>query len=90
MDGITHHPRRIRDAKNPQMGEGRVKYAFDDRESTLGFGNYLDVCLKAARERRDDARRRVAAGVDPSAAKKAARAALSDLVKAIALEWLAA
>ena len=37
-----------------------------------------DVSLKQARERRDDARKLVANGVDPSENRKATKAALTD------------
>lgn len=53
----------------------RMKYRFGPRkdgkpgkaEKVLALGVYPDVSLKRAREKRDDARRLLADGVDPSA-----------------------
>jgi integrase len=67
----------------------RFKYQFEGREKLIGLGRFPDITLKQARERRDAARRQVADGVDPSAAKQAAKAARADSVDAIAREWLA-
>ncbi len=49
----------------------RFKYQFETREKLLSLGIYPDVPLRRAREKRDDARRLVADGVDPSARRKA-------------------
>jgi hypothetical protein len=43
------------------------EYRIAGREKLLSLGVYQDVSLKQARERRDDSRRMVAAGIDPSA-----------------------
>lgn len=45
----------------------RMKYRVDGREKLISFGQYPGVALKSARERRDEARRLIAARVDPSA-----------------------
>jgi integrase len=66
----------------------RMKYRVDGREKLLSFGQYPDVPLRSARERRDEARRLIAARVDPSAKRKAERAATSDTFEAIAREYL--
>lgn len=66
----------------------RLKYKFERREKLLSLGAYPDVSLKAARMRRDDARRVIADGVDPSAQRRAAKVAHGDTFKAIAQEWL--
>jgi hypothetical protein len=42
----------------------RIKYRFDGREKLLSFGTYPDVTLKVARERREEARKLLAAGID--------------------------
>jgi integrase len=85
----------------------RLKYRFDGKEKRLSLGVYPDVPLasrtekdqetdlqvttKGAREKRDEARALLAAGVDPSAARKTAsreaagRAANS--FEAVAREW---
>lgn len=55
----------------------RLKYRFAQKEKRLALGVYPDVSLAVARERREDARKKLAAGVDPGEAKKAdKRAAL--------------
>lgn len=51
----------------------RFKYRFNDREKRLALGVYPTITLKDARERRDDAKRLLAANIDPGAAKKAAK-----------------
>jgi integrase len=68
----------------------RFRYRWQGREKMLSLGIYPDVPLADARERRDEARRLLAQGIDPSAHRKAERAALSDSFEAVALEWLAA
>lgn len=49
----------------------RLKYRIDGKEKLLALGAYPDVSLKAARDRRDEARKQIAEGTDPSAARKA-------------------
>lgn len=51
----------------------RLKYRFGGKEKLLALRVYPEVSLKEARERRDEARRLLAAGRDPSAERKAAR-----------------
>ena len=67
----------------------RWKYRFAGKENRLSFGVYPDVPLKAAREKRDSARRQLAAGIDPSQARRAEKAAQSNAgdFEAIAREW---
>lgn len=67
----------------------RWKYRFGGKEKRLSFGSYPDVSLKAARERRDAARRLLAAGTDPGEARKAGKAAQAgaESFEAIAREW---
>lgn len=48
----------------------RMKFKFDGKEKTLSFGPYPLVTLVAAREKRDNARRLLAEGLDPSVEKK--------------------
>ena len=55
----------------------RWKYRFEGKKRLLSMGTYPDVTLKAARERRDEARALLQSGVDPSAARKAAKASKS-------------
>jgi integrase len=56
----------------------RFKYRFQGKEKRLSLGVYPDVGLSVARGRRDDARKLLAEGVDPSANRKATRLAGSD------------
>lgn len=69
----------------------RQKYRFDGREKRLAHGVYPDVPLSLARERRDEARRLLARGVDPSAHRKAAKGDpdAANSFETIAREWLA-
>ena len=55
----------------------RWKYRFAGKERLLSMGTYPDVTLKAARDRRDEARALLQTGVDPGAARKAAKASRS-------------
>jgi integrase len=112
--------RAIRDGKSSKLSDGaglhldarptgagwwRLRYWIDSREGMLSLGTYPDVGLAEARRRRDEARKLVASGVDPSAARKAEKAerrraqrarALADAGEAVpgtfefvAREWLA-
>ncbi|TDY25762.1 integrase [Paraburkholderia sp. BL6665CI2N2] len=69
----------------------RFKYRFAGKEKLLALGVFPDVSLAGAREARDDARRLLAKGADPSEAKKAAKRAASvasvNSFEAIAIEW---
>jgi integrase len=67
----------------------RFKYRFHGKEREVSFGVYPDVPLKLARTRRDEARKMVADGTDPSAKRKAAKEARQVTFQAIAEEWLA-
>lgn len=72
----------------------RMKYRIVGKERLLSIGIYPDVPLMDARSRRDEAKRMIAAGIDPCEAKRAQRAAIRDAAensfKAVSLEWLAA
>jgi|SRR5665213_2013291 len=57
-------------------------------EKLLTLGAYPDVSLKRAREKRDDARRSVADGVDPGAKRRAELDAEINTLVAVANEWL--
>lgn len=52
----------------------RFDYRFDGKRKTLALGSYPEVTLASARDRRDDARKVLAAGSDPGAIKKAQKA----------------
>ena len=69
----------------------RFKYRFAGKEKRISLGVYPDVGLKKARDRRDEMRKFVADGIDPSAARKqeklmALDAALNTF-EAVAREW---
>ncbi len=75
-------PRKLFDGRGlfllltPSSGKWwRFKYRFGGRAKTLSLGVYPDVGLREARERREEARKLLAAGVDPGVERKAAKAA---------------
>jgi integrase len=65
----------------------RLKYRFHGRERLLSLGVYPDVSIAAARDKRDDAKRLIAAGTDPSDQRRAEREADGSNFEAIAREW---
>jgi integrase len=67
----------------------RLKYRVAGREKRLALGAYPDIGLKVARQRRDEARNQLAEGVDPGAARKAAKVSQAGLesFEAVAREW---
>ncbi|BCQ37455.1 integrase [Erwinia rhapontici] len=69
----------------------RMKYRVMGREKLLSIGVYPDVSLAVARQKRDEARRSLAAGDDPGAIKKAEKQArkiaTANTFEAIAREW---
>lgn len=71
----------------------RLKYRFGGKEKQLSLGIYPEVSLKAARDRRDDARRLLAEGVDPGENRKAVKSAMTERAansfEAVAREWYA-
>ena len=71
----------------------RLKYRFLGKEKRLSLGVYPDVGLAGARTRRDEARKLLASGVDPSEHRKAAKAVRTERAansyEAVALEWFA-
>lgn len=70
----------------------RFKYRFESKEKRLSLGTYPDVGLKEAREKRDNARKLVAADVDPSTNRKAIKNSISvrtaNSFEVISREWL--
>jgi integrase len=69
----------------------RLKFRVESKEKLLSLGIYPDVSLKEARERRDEARRLLAAGIDPSENRKAQKAATQERAansfEVVAREW---
>lgn len=77
---------------NPKGGKWwRFKYRFDGKEKQLSLGVYPGVGLKDARDRRDEARKQVAAGIDPGEHRKAKKTArqerASNSFEVVAREW---
>jgi len=46
-----------------------LKYSFAGKEKKLALGVYSKISLKEAREKRDDARKKIIEGFDPSQEK---------------------
>ena len=71
----------------------RLKYRFGGMEKMLALGAYPQISLKDARDRRDDARKLLANGVDPSDTRKAQKSAKEDRAansfETVAREWFA-
>lgn len=71
----------------------RFKFRFNGKENLLSLGTYPEVSLKTARQKRDDARRLLAEGVNPSEQRKAHKASKRNNAlhsfENIAREWLA-
>ena len=67
----------------------RFDYRFGGKRKTLSLGVYPDVGLKEARARRDESRKMIENGVDPSQARKAQKESASgaDTFETIAREW---
>ena len=60
----------------------RLKYRFQAREKRLALGVYPECNLKTARQKREEARHLLSQGIDPSAAKQAAKKAAVDAADA--------
>jgi integrase len=56
------------------VGWWRLRYWIDGRENRLSLGTYPETGLRDARDKRDAARKLIAAGTDPSDARKATKA----------------
>jgi integrase len=67
----------------------RFKYQFEGREKLLSLGVYPHVTLQQARGLRDEARKTLANGVDPSAKRQAEKSSTANTFEAVAKEWLA-
>jgi hypothetical protein len=66
----------------------RLRYRHGGVEKLLAIGAYPDVSLKRAREKRDDARKLLADGIDPSAKRRAEKEQQVNTFEAVAREWL--
>ncbi len=71
----------------------RLKYRFDNKEKRISLGVYPDISLKDARDRRDEARKLLANGVDPSENRKAIKSTRMDRAansfEVVGREWFA-
>ncbi len=78
---------------SPQGGRyWRLNYRFDEKYRTIALGVFPDVSLAGARTQREEARRILASGGDPSAKRKEAIAEVefeaTTSFKVVAQEWL--
>lgn len=75
----------------PQGGKlWRFKYRFGGKEKLLSLGKYPDISLAEARNKRHEARNKVANGIDPGEVKKAQKAAQTEqetTFEVVAREW---
>lgn len=69
----------------------RMKYLFQGKSRMLSMGVYPEVSLANARERREEARKLIASGVDPSDNRRAAKTARiereANSFEIVAREW---
>lgn len=71
----------------------RLKYRFGGKEKLLALGSYPEIPLLKARARRDEARQKLADGIDPGQARKdenaARQVAAANSFEAVARAWWA-
>lgn len=65
----------------------RLDYRFAGKRKTLALGVYPAVSLKAARDKREEARRLLANGIDPGEHRKIDRNSGNETFEAVAREW---
>lgn len=65
----------------------RLAYRFEGKQKLLSLGIYPAVTLKDAREKREELKKQLAKGIDPSAVRKAVKWAEGDTFEALAREW---
>lgn len=69
----------------------RMKFRYADKEKLLALGTYPITSLKEARDARNQAKKRIAQGINPSAEKQASKKALREVGKntfeALSSEW---
>lgn len=70
------------DVQPSGSGWWRLRYRFGGRQSMLSLGTWPEVPLALARERREESRRLIAAGTDPSAVRKQSKAEQSRQLQA--------
>ncbi|MFW5958329.1 MAG: tyrosine-type recombinase/integrase [Desulfosalsimonas sp.] len=65
----------------------RYRYRFKGKQKTFAIGVYPDVSLADARDEHQKARKQVAAGIDPSAARRVEKRKRVNTFGEVALEW---
>ena len=67
----------------------RFDYRFQSKRKTLSMGVYPAVCLKDARDRRDEAKKQLANGIDPAMVRQSQKHQQSqpNTFEAVAREW---
>jgi integrase len=69
----------------------RFDYRYQNKRKTISFGTYPETGLKEARDKRGEARKLVASGIDPGEQRKAAKSAqyssASNSFEHVAREW---
>lgn len=66
----------------------RMAYRFDRKAKLLSFGEYPQVSLRAARQRRDEAKALLKDGMDPAEHRKAERTSTGKATfQTVAMEW---
>lgn len=68
----------------------RLKYRHEGKEKLLSLGKYPEIGLAEARQKKEEARKLLAAGIDPGAVKKAQKQAETEeteTFEVIAREW---
>lgn len=69
----------------------RFKYRFNNKEKLLSLGTFPDVSLSQARDRREEARKRLSEGIDPSEYRKVMKTAAierqANSFEVIGREW---
>ncbi len=88
----SDRPRKLKDSRGlylqvmPKGGRyWRFNYRFEGKQKTLALGTYPDVSLVKARSRLQEARERLADGIDPAADKQATNKPF----ESVAREWYA-
>jgi hypothetical protein len=67
----------------------RLKYRYGEKERGISLGVYPLVSLKLARQKRDDAKRMLQDGLDPSHQRRVQRVSQTVTFELVAEEWLA-
>ena len=66
----------------------RMKYRFEGKEKRISFGGYPDTSGSLAREKRDAARKDLAAGLDPTAQRRLDKTTRANTFKEVSEEFL--